>query len=120
MGDTSNLPSDEMLKPYNIYTLGIAQDGSLVPLIPPPDQPLIGKAVRVPLALTSDEKGGERVAFRRADPYMPWGNGHEMRMVWSVSMLIDMPCDLQDQEHVDLGCVPAERVSRGFSKTDRR
>ncbi len=71
MGDASALPSDEMLKPYNIYTLGIIGDGSLVPLMPTPDEPLIGKAVRVPLALTSDEQSGERVAFRRASPTCP-------------------------------------------------
>ncbi len=32
-------------------------------------------------------------------------------MVWSVQMLIDLPCDLEDPEHVAEGCVPSEAGS---------
>ena len=73
---------------------------------------MIGKVAYVPLVLVSDSATGGRVAFSARIPYLPaanWGSAHELRMVWSVQVLTDIPCDPTDPEAKAAGCVAASR-----------
>ena len=60
-----------------------------------PDGNLIGKAIYVPLSLVNDSDTGERVAFAGQLPLLTdesWGTDYQLRVVWTVQMLIDS-CD---------------------------
>ncbi|MCO6453542.1 MAG: hypothetical protein J5I90_22360 [Caldilineales bacterium] len=100
-GATTNLPPQNILTAYNISLSDLTTDGTAY-------GPVIGKVAYVPLVLVSDDATGGRVAFSARIPYLPggaWGNAHKIRMVWSVQMLTDIPCDPTDQESVVMGCM---------------
>ncbi|MCP4164656.1 MAG: LamG domain-containing protein [Chloroflexi bacterium] len=101
-GTNTNLPPLDILKAYNISLSDLTQDGTA-------HTPVIGKVAYVPLVMVSDSATGGRVAFSAHIPYLPtanWGSAHEMRMVWSVQVLTDIPCDPNDQAAIDKeGCM---------------
>ncbi len=108
-GATTGLPPLSLLKPYNISVSQLTQDGTAT-------SPVIGKVIYVPLVLVTDSTTGGRVAFSARIPYLPgasWGNTHDMRMVWSVQVLSDIPCDPKDQKAKDAGCTA---LPQGSSK----
>lgn len=70
------------LEPYGIVVVDLTDDGT-------------EKAVYVPLQLTVDDKGDNRVAFAGKMLYSPaatWGRAHQVRLVWVVQALVDV-CD---------------------------
>jgi hypothetical protein len=72
-----NLPEANILKDYGIAVQPLS-DG--------------GKAVYVPLQLTTDQTGGERVAFYGKMLYLPgpaWEKAHQVRLVWAIQALLD-------------------------------
>jgi len=99
----TNLPAEEVLDPYNIRTRKMDDAGSMW-------------AAYVPLTLITDSNTGERMAFGGRMYYKPNGNltsdppqpfmpiVHQVRLVWLVQMLMDIPCDPSKPEEVDKGC----------------
>ena len=96
-----HLPPQAELEPYTINVITTTVDGTATGT---PN----GIKLYVPLSLVTDAKSGARVAFRARIPYLgtgaPWTALHKMRMVWTVTMLTDIPCDPTDSEAVTAGC----------------
>ncbi|MEZ4869224.1 MAG: RICIN domain-containing protein [Caldilineaceae bacterium] len=89
---SANLPSQSDLTPYNISvsTLDAAT-----------------KVVYVPLTIITDEQTGQRVAFTGRMYYSPtgsWSAPHEVRLVWAVQTLNDLPCDPKASNAAATGC----------------
>ena len=77
----ANLPTQEELIPYGISLRNVSATT---------------KAALVPLNLVKNEETGERVAFSARMRYKPvttWPTPHELRFVWVVQALTDIPCD---------------------------
>jgi Ca2+-binding RTX toxin-like protein len=84
-GDTTSLPPQSALAPYNIFTTTLTLDGT-------PATPAIGKAVYLPLQVISDAKTGARVAFSGRMLFQPNGapvHADEVRLVWLAQALVD-------------------------------
>ena len=82
---SANLPPASDLLPYNITVNDYTADGAT-------------KIAYLPLSLVTDEQTGQRVAFTARMRYLPtasWGQAHEVRLVWLVQALVDLPCDPQ-------------------------
>ncbi|RIK42794.1 MAG: hypothetical protein DCC55_07765 [Chloroflexi bacterium] len=93
-GSPTNLPAQSELTPYNISVQNYSQDGST-------------KLVYVPLNLVTDEQTGQRVAFTGRMRYLPqgsWPTPHQVRLVWVVQMLVDLPCDRGAPNAAQQGC----------------
>jgi hypothetical protein len=91
-GATTNLPPQSDLTPYNISVNDFATGV---------------KAAYVPLNLITDERSGARVAFNARMRYLPAGNWpapHEVRLVWAVQALVDVPCDPAAADAAQQGC----------------
>ncbi|MCB0144559.1 MAG: hypothetical protein KDE50_32055 [Caldilineaceae bacterium] len=94
-GAPTNLPAQSDLAPYNISVQDLNADGS-------------EKAVYIPLNLVSDEQSGQRVAFTGRMRYLPngaWPTPHNVRLVWVVQALMDIPCDVDVAAHQERGCM---------------
>lgn len=86
-----NLPSQEDLTPYNISISPYTENGSKM-------------VAYVPLSIITDDQTGARVAFNARMRYLPsgsWDSPHEIRLVWLVQVLNDIPCSSTDE-----GCEP--------------
>ena len=96
-----HLPPQAELEPYTINVITTTVDGTATGT---PN----GIKLYVPLSLVTDAKSGARVAFRARIPTWaqarPGPCSHKMRMVWTVTMLTDIPCDPTDSEAVTAGC----------------
>ncbi len=96
-----HLPPMKDLAPYSINVITSTVDGT--PMGTPN-----GIKMYVPLSLVTDPQSGSRTAFRARIPYLGtnsvWTEPHQMRMVWTVQMLLDIPCDLKDPISVSAGC----------------
>ena len=90
----ANLPPQADLTPYNTS-------------VNPADRAGSEMVAYVPLSLITDEQTGQRVAFNAWMPYLPtgtWTAAHQVRLVWLVQILNDLPCDPTDPEQVNRGC----------------
>lgn len=88
-GSTTNLPPTDVLEDrYGISVQPLQGDESET-------------ALYVPLQLTTDNKGGSRVAFHGKVLYLPeggsWGNAHQVRLVWLVQALLDQ-CETRNDD----------------------
>ncbi len=96
-----HLPPESELAPYNINVITSTNDGT-------PYGTPNGIKLYVPLNLVTDQRTGTRVAFRARVPYLgtgaAWNVPHKVRMVWTVQMLQDIPCDPTDDHAYDYGC----------------
>ncbi|MBI1296143.1 hypothetical protein GC175_14410 [bacterium] len=108
-----HLPSQAALAPYNINVITSTHDGTAT------GTPT-GIKLYVPLSLVTDPRTGSRVAFSARIPYTgtgtAWTTAHQVRMVWTVQMLMDLPCDPTDTKSIAAGCVtfdgsPTERFA---------
>lgn len=82
---SANLPPASDLIPYNITVNNYTADGAT-------------QVAYLPLSLVTDEQTGQRVAFTARMRYLPttaWSQPHEVRLVWLVQALVDIPCDPQ-------------------------
>lgn len=89
-----NLPPQRDLTPYNISINNYSSDGST-------------KVVYVPLTLQTNDKTGMREAFTGRMRYLPtgdWPSPHQIRLAWSVQVLVDIPCDPNDPDDRQQGC----------------
>jgi hypothetical protein len=88
----TNLPTQAELTPYGISLRTISATT---------------KAALVPLNLVKNEETGQRVAFSARMRYKPgstWPTAHEMRFVWVVQALVDVPCDPEAEDAAQMGC----------------
>ncbi len=95
MADGANLPTQSELIPYGVGLNELDANG--------------GTVAYVPLAVVVDEETGQRVAFNGRMRYTPaatWGSPHEVRLVWMVQALQDIPCDAENADDVAKGCQP--------------
>ncbi len=96
-----HLPPEKDLAPYSINVITATNDGT-------PTGTPTGIRLYVPLSLVTDSSSGSRVAFRARIPYLGtgalWNVPHQMRMVWTVQMLMDIPCDPTDDQETAAGC----------------
>src|SRR5262249_22975548 len=93
-GPVTNLPPQSDLTPYNISVQNFNADGSV-------------KLVYVPLNLVTDAQSGQRVAFNGRMRYLPSGNWpapQQIRLVWVVQALVDLPCDKRAPNAAQQGC----------------
>jgi hypothetical protein len=84
----ANLPDQHTLEPYGINITDLNDDGS-------------EKAAYVPLSLISDDQTGQRVAFGGRMPFVAsgsWPQPYEVRLVWLVQVLLDIPCQTAEQD----------------------
>jgi hypothetical protein len=91
---SANLPPASDLLPYNITVNNYTADGAT-------------KIAYLPLSILTDEQTGQRVAFTARMRYLPttaWNQAHEVRLVWLVQALVDVPCDHTDPQDVAAGC----------------
>lgn len=90
----ANLPPQSELTPYNITVSNLSSDGSQ-------------KVVYVPLNIINDEQSGQRVAFGARMKYLPtgaWPTPHDVRLLWMVQTLNDLPCDPKAPNAAAEGC----------------
>jgi len=96
-----HLPPQSALAPYNINVITSTSDGT-------PFGTPNGVKLYVPITLVTDQRTGTRVAFSARIPYLgtgaAWTVPHQMRMVWTVQMLQDIPCDPTDDHAYASGC----------------
>ncbi|TDT18452.1 concanavalin A-like lectin/glucanase superfamily protein [Ilumatobacter fluminis] len=84
----SVVPDEDALRPYSVR-------------LDDPDDP---ERAYVPLSLITDERTGERVAFGGRMPYRtpeagwPWGDAHDVRLVWTVRVDNDITCTPEDPD----------------------
>ena len=93
-GTPTNLPAQSELSPYNISVNDYVAGGAT-------------KVVYVPLNIQTDEKTGMRVAFSGRMRYLPsgtWPSPHEVRLVWVIQALVDVPCDAKAANATASGC----------------
>ncbi|MBX3010129.1 MAG: hypothetical protein KF832_01435 [Caldilineaceae bacterium] len=79
----ANLPPQTDLTPFNITVNHLSADEQT-------------KVAYVPLTIVTDEKTGQRVAFSGQMRYLPtgsWPSPHQIRLVWVIQALVDLPCD---------------------------
>lgn len=79
----ANLPPQADLTPFNITVNNLTANGNT-------------KVAYIPLNIVTDEKTGQRVGFSAQMRYLPTGNWpspHQVRLVWVVQALVDLPCD---------------------------
>ena len=100
--DSANLPSKEILQAYQVLYNDLDTNSA-------------EKLLYLPLTVVSDQRTGARVAFaarmryERANAQELWTNAHQMRLVWTVQMLQDVPCDPDDNSTVSPPCVDGYR-----------
>ncbi len=90
----ANLPPQSDLTPYGISVNPLTEDASR-------------QVSYVPLTIVTDEQSGQRVAFNARMRYQPtgqWTTPHEVRLVWVVQVLQDIPCNAEDPDEVAQGC----------------
>lgn len=96
-----HLPAQSALAPYNINVITSTSDGT-------PYGTPNGVKLYVPITLVTDQRTGTRVAFSARIPYLgtgaAWTVPHQMRMVWTLQMLQDIPCDPTDDHAYASGC----------------
>ncbi len=100
-----HLPPEKDLRVYGISVMTSTNDGTAT------GTPT-GITLYVPLNLVTDPSTGMREAFQTRLPYLgtgaAWTVPHQMRMVWTVEVLMDIPCDPSDSESVGAGCATAD------------
>ncbi len=92
--NSANLPSQSELTAYNISVSNLSSDGSQ-------------KVAYVPLSIITDEATGQRVAFGARMKYLPtgsWPTPHDVRLLWMVQTLNDLPCDPKAPNAAATGC----------------
>ena len=103
-----HLPPEKDLRVYGISVITSTHDGTAT------GTPT-GITLYVPLNLVADPSTGTREAFQTRLPYLgtgtPWTVAHQMRMVWTVEVLMDIPCDPSDSESMEAGCATADGTS---------
>ena len=93
-GASNYLPPQSDLTPYNISVKNYTPDGNT-------------KAVYVPLTLQTDEKTGTKLGFTARMRYLPVANPaaiQDVRLVWGVQTLMDLPCDKNAPNAAKNGC----------------
>jgi len=84
-GNTTNLPPQSVLTPYNIFTTTLTLDGTR-------GTAAIGKVAYVPLQVVTDAETGARVAFSGRMLFQSSGapiNADAVRLVWLAQALVD-------------------------------
>ena len=87
-GAVTNLPSEQDLQMYGVYTRTLSASGPVT-------------AAYVPLQLITDPHGDGRVAFYARMLYRPdstWGNAEQVRLIWVVQALTDNCEEYEDNQ----------------------
>ena len=100
--NSANLPSEEILQAYQVLYNDLNAAST-------------ERTLYLPLTIVSDQKTGQRLAFaarmryERGTAQETWLNPHELRLVWTVQMLQDLPCTPDDGSTIPTPCVDGYR-----------